>query len=51
MCLTTGKLIHTLTLERGLAPSTSREEDVGWLELRRLLGRGQFQHQHVGFVL
>ena len=45
--LSTGRLIHTLVLERGLAPSTSRKADVGFLEFCRLLGRGQFQHQHV----
>jgi len=37
-------------LERGSPPSASREEDVGCLELCRLLGRGQFQHQHVRYI-
>lgn len=45
------RLTCTSTLERGLAPSTSREEDVGCLELCSLLGCGQFQHQHVSHVL
>jgi hypothetical protein len=49
--LPTGRLIRTLVLERGFTPSTSREEDVGFLELCRLLGRGQFQHQYVGCML
>lgn len=44
-------LICSLTLERRFAPSTSREEDVGCLEFRRLLGRGQFQYQHVRYTL
>jgi hypothetical protein len=38
-------------LERGFAPSTSREEDVGCLELCGLLGRRQLQHQHVRYAL
>jgi hypothetical protein len=43
------KVMPTL-LERGFAPSTSREEDVGCLELCGLLGRRQFQHQHVRYM-
>jgi len=47
----TGTLTPTFIPERGFAPSTSREEDVGCLELCGLLGCGQFQHQHVRCTL
>lgn len=49
--LSTDRLIRVLTPERGFAPSTSRKEDVGFLELCGLLGCGQFQHQHVRYML
>jgi len=47
----TGSLIRTFFLERRFAPSASREEDVGCLEFCGLLGRRQFQHQHVRYML
>jgi len=49
--LLTRRLIRALAVERGFAPSASREEDVGFLELCGLLGCGQFQHQHVRYIL
>ena len=49
--LSPGRLIRTPTIERGFAPSTSREEDVGCLEFCGLLGCRQFQHQHVRYML
>jgi len=51
MILSTGRLILTLILERRFAPSSSREEDMGRLEFCCLLCRGQFQRQHVRYVL
>lgn len=36
------ELTRTVTPERGFAPSASRKEDMGCLELCCLLGRGQF---------
>ena len=49
--LSTGRLICILVLERGSAPSASREEDMGFLEFCSLLGCRQFQHQHVRYML
>jgi hypothetical protein len=46
-----GRLTRLLPSERGFTPSTSREEDVGCLELCSLLGCGQLQHQHVRYRL
>jgi len=47
----TGKLTRTFILERRFASSASREEDLGRLEFCGLLGRRQFQHQHVRYML
>ena len=47
----TGRLIRTCVLERRFAPCASREADLGCLELCGLLGRRQFQHQHVRYML